>query len=158
MRYSIEPRDRTYVKGYGFLSLAKNMGKCLSNKYGQQLLDSAKKSTTDAIKTASKRTIQKTAEATGDLTGNKISNKITIVSKKKRAKELHDNNDEDVEITTHKRKYIFLEEREQIIEELKISTKIGCTFLNITNKLVLTLKIYISPKKRQQIIDELRLV
>ena len=59
MRYSIEPRDRIYVKGYGFLSFAKNMGKSLSNKYGQKLLDSAKKSTTDAIKTASKRAIQK---------------------------------------------------------------------------------------------------
>ena len=34
MRYSIEPRDRIYVKGYGFLSFAKNMGKNLSNKYG----------------------------------------------------------------------------------------------------------------------------
>ena len=49
MRYSIEPRDKIYVKGYGFLSFAKNMGKSLSNKYGQKLLDSAKKSTTDAI-------------------------------------------------------------------------------------------------------------
>ena len=83
MRYSIEPRDRIYVKGYGFLSFAKNMGKSLSNKYGQKLLDSAKKSTTDAIKTASKRAIQKTAEATGDLIGNKIADKITSVSNKK---------------------------------------------------------------------------
>ena len=41
MRYSIEPRDRIYVKGYGFLSFAKNMGKSLSSKYGQKLLDSA---------------------------------------------------------------------------------------------------------------------
>ena len=54
------------------------MGKSLSNKYGQKLLDSAKKSTTDAIKTAS-RAIQKTAEATGDLIGNKIADKITSV-------------------------------------------------------------------------------
>ena len=45
MRYSIEPKDRIYVKGYGFLSFAKNMAKNLSNKYGQKLLDSAKKST-----------------------------------------------------------------------------------------------------------------
>ena len=37
------------------------MGKNLSNKYGQKL-DSAKKSTTDAIKTASERAIQKTAD------------------------------------------------------------------------------------------------
>ena len=41
MRYSIEPGERIYVKG--FLSLAKNMGKNLSNKYGQKRLDSAKK-------------------------------------------------------------------------------------------------------------------
>ena len=38
MKYSIEPRDRIYVKGYGLLSFAKNMGKGLSNKYGQKLL------------------------------------------------------------------------------------------------------------------------
>ena len=50
MRHSIEPRDRIYVKGYGFLSFAKNTGKSLSNKYGQKLLDSAKKSTIDAVK------------------------------------------------------------------------------------------------------------
>ena len=91
MRYSIEPRDRIYVKGYGFLSFAKNMGKSLSNKYDQKLLDSAKKSTTDEIKTAWKRAIQKTAEATGDLTGNKIPDKVTSVSKKP-SKELHNNN------------------------------------------------------------------
>ena len=59
MRYSIEPRDKIYVKGYGFLPFAKNMGKSLSNKYGQTLLDSAKKSTTDAIKTASKERFKK---------------------------------------------------------------------------------------------------
>ena len=35
MRYSIEPRDRVYVKGYGFVSFAKNMAKTLSNNYGQ---------------------------------------------------------------------------------------------------------------------------
>ena len=57
MRYSIEPKDRIYVKGYRFLSFAKNMGANLSNKYGQKLLDSTKESTTDAIKTASKRAI-----------------------------------------------------------------------------------------------------
>ena len=42
MKYSIEPGNRISVKGYRFLSFAKNMGKSLSNKYGQKLLDSAK--------------------------------------------------------------------------------------------------------------------
>ena len=82
MRYSIEPKDRIYVKGYGFLSFAKNMGKNLSNKYSQKLFDTAKKSTTDAIKTASKRPIQKTAEAVCDFTGNKIADKIACAPKK----------------------------------------------------------------------------
>ena len=68
MRYSIEPKDRLYVKGYGLMSFARSM----SNKYGKKLVDTAKKSAADAIKTASKRAIQKTAEATGDLEGKKL--------------------------------------------------------------------------------------
>ena len=124
MRYSIEPRDRIYVKGYGFLSFAKNMGKSLSNKYGQKLLDSAKKSTTDAIKTTSKRAIQKTAEATGNLIGNKTADKITSVSKKKPDKDLHNNDEtEDVEIATPKKRYISPEEVRKIIEELRLVPK-----------------------------------
>ena len=79
MRYSNEPRDRIYIKGYGLSSFTKNMGKSLSNKYGQKLLDSAKESNTDAIKTASKIAIQKAAEATGDLIGNKTADEITSV-------------------------------------------------------------------------------
>ena len=59
MRYSVELRDRIYVKGYGFLSFAENISKILTNKYGQKLLDSAKTSATNAVKTASKRAIQK---------------------------------------------------------------------------------------------------
>ena len=66
MWYSTEPKDIIYIKGYGFLSFAKNIGthatnvaKSFSSKYGQKLLESAKKSLTDAIKTASKREIEK---------------------------------------------------------------------------------------------------
>ena len=43
MRYVVEPKNRVYVKGYGFSSFAKNIGKSLSNKYSQKLFDSAKK-------------------------------------------------------------------------------------------------------------------
>ena len=100
------------------------MGKTLSNKYGQKLLDCAKKSVTDAIKTAPKRVIQKTAEATGDLIGNKIADKITSVSKKPSNDNNNNNNDnEDVELTTHKRRYISPEERQQIINELRLVPK-----------------------------------
>ena len=88
------------------------MGKNLSNKYSQKLLDSAKTSTTEAIKTGSKRAIQKTAEATGDLVGNKIADKITSVSKKYSTKELpNDETEEDIEITTHK-KDIYLQKKD----------------------------------------------
>ena len=96
MRYSIESRDRIHVKGYGFLSFAISMAthatkvaKNLSNKYSQKLFNSAKKSTTDAIKTASKGVIQKTTKATGGLIGNKIADKITSVSKS--PKQFHSN-------------------------------------------------------------------
>ena len=47
-----------------------------------------KESTTDAIKTASKRAIQKTAETTNDLIGNTIASKMTNISKKS-STELH---------------------------------------------------------------------
>ena len=43
-----------------FCHLQKNIGKNLSNKYGQKPLDCAKKSTTNATKTASKRAIPST--------------------------------------------------------------------------------------------------
>ena len=123
MRYSIEPREIIYVKGYGFLFFAKNMGKSLSSKYGQKLLDSAKISTTDAIKTASKRAIQKTAEATGDLIGNKIADKITSVSKKSGKKLQNNETEVGVERATPKKRYVSQEERKQIIEELRLAPK-----------------------------------
>ena len=62
-RYSAEPTGRIFVKGYGYSSLAKNMGKNisekLSGKYKQKRLGHAKQSDTDALKTTSKRVIQK---------------------------------------------------------------------------------------------------
>ena len=89
MYYSIESRERRYVKGYGFLSFAKNLGthatkvaKNLNNKYDQKVVDSAKKSATGSLKIPDKRAIQKTPEASGDLVGNFIADKITIISKK----------------------------------------------------------------------------
>ena len=72
MCYSIEPRTRKYVKGYGFLSFARN----LSNQSGKKVLDTGTKTGLDAAKTASKKVVNKTAEATGELIGNKISEKI----------------------------------------------------------------------------------
>ena len=50
MRYSIEPRFRKYVKGYGFLSFARKSG----DIYGKKLMNTATKTGIDGIKTASK--------------------------------------------------------------------------------------------------------
>ena len=106
------------VIGYGFLSFAKNMGTHLSKKYSQKLLDSAKKSTTYAIKAASKRAIQKTAEAIGDLIGNEISDKITKASKKLDSK--NNSNTDKNELKIPKERYISSEKRQQIIDELRL--------------------------------------
>ena len=117
MIYSTEPRNRIYVKGSGFMSFSRS----ISNKYGKKLVDTAKKSATDAIKTAPRRAIQKTAEATGDLVGNKIADKITSVSKKSTKK--LPTIDEDAELYPHKKRYISPEEMQQIIDELSLVPK-----------------------------------
>ena len=59
-------------------NISKNISKNLGGKYSQKLLDHAKQSATDALKTTPKRLIQqKPAETTGDLIGNKIADRIT---------------------------------------------------------------------------------
>ena len=132
MRYSIEPGERRYIKGYGFLSFARNFG----NKYGKKLMNSVIKTGTNfnskygkklkdiAIKTgkdfatiAGKKIIHKSAEATGDLVGNKIADKITSASKKSHNKEIQLN-----EVTNEipKERYIPPKERRKIIDELRL--------------------------------------
>ena len=56
---------------------------------------------------------------------NKIADKITSVLNKKPAKELpnEETKEEDVVITSHKKRYISPEERQQIIDELRIVPK-----------------------------------
>ena len=98
MRYSFEPRERRYIKGYGFLSFAKNFsnkyGKKLMNtaiktganfnsKYGKKLTDTALKIGKDFATIADKKIVHKIAEATRDLIGNKIADKITVKPSKK---------------------------------------------------------------------------
>ena len=60
--------------------------------------------------------------------GTKIADKITSVSKKS-AKYLQNNEtEEDVERATHKKKYISPEERQQIIDELRLVPKKDVNF------------------------------
>ena len=126
MRYSIEPKYRKYVQGYGFLSFAKKFG----DKYGKKLMDTATKIGIDVTKTTSKQAVQKTAEATGDLIGNKIADKTTSLGKTKRKEK----EDERQEI------YIPPEKRQQIIDDLKLfCLHIIMEYQKITNLLGTTL-------------------
>ena len=91
----LKPTVKIFVKGYGFLSFANNIGKTigknisknLSGKYSpgmlamrQKLLDHAKKSAADALKTSSKKVVQKIAESTNDFIGNNMVDRITKAS------------------------------------------------------------------------------
>ena len=142
MRYSIEPKEKRYVKGYGFMSFAKNFG----NKYGKKLMNTAiktgtnfnseycKKLTDTAIKTgkdfatiAGKKIIHKSAEATGGLIGNKIADKITAkpspkdvtsTLKKSHTEEIQSN---EVNNEIPKERYISSKERQKIIDESKLT-------------------------------------
>ena len=66
--YSVEPRTRKCVRGYGLLSFARN----LSVKYWTKLLDIASKTGLEVAK----KVVLKTTEATGELRGGKITEKV----------------------------------------------------------------------------------
>ena len=106
MRYSTKPRYRKCVKGYSFLSFARNF----CDRYGKKLMDTTAKTRIDAAKTPSKRVVQKTAEATGDLIGNKTSDKISSGGKTKSKEKKN----ERQEI------YMLPEKRQQIIHDLRL--------------------------------------
>ena len=100
MRYSIEPRERRYVKRYGFMSFAGNF----NDKYSKSLMDVSKTFAKTAVKNA---------KATGNLIGNKIADKITA----KPSKKSHD----EVINGIPKERYISPKERQKIIDELKLA-------------------------------------
>ena len=105
MRYSVEPRERRYVKGYGFLPFARNF----SDKYSKSLMDKGIDLSKTFAKTAGKIILKKTAKTTGDLIGNKIADKITAKP----------HNKDEVINGIPKERYISPEERQKIIDELK---------------------------------------
>ena len=77
MRYSLEPKYRRYVNGYGFLSFARKFGdkygktlintatktgintaKKFGDKYDKKIIDTTKKEGINFAKTAAKRIVQ----------------------------------------------------------------------------------------------------
>ena len=109
MRYSMEPRGRRFIKGYGFMSFARNF----SDKYSKYLMDKGIDVSKKFAKTACIKILKKTANATGDLIGNKIADKITSASKKPQSDEVNN------EIP--KERYISPKERQKIIDEFKLT-------------------------------------
>ena len=133
MCYSIEPRERRYIKGYGFLSFAKYIGNKygkksmntviktgtnFNSKYGKKLTDAAIKTGKDFATIAGKKIVHKSAEPTGDLIGNKIADKITTKPSKKSQNEEIQSNEVSNEIP--KKRYIPPKERRKIIDELRL--------------------------------------
>ena len=83
--------------------------------------------------------------------GNKIVNEITNVSKKKSTKELpNDETEEDTEISIHKKRYISPEERQKIIDELRLVPKKDAYFKKLL--------IHISLEEKKEIMNKLKLV
>ena len=85
-RYSIDPRDQIFGKGYGFLSFPKNIGKNISKNLSgiyspgilaehQKLLDNVKQSAIHSVKTATKKK-SKNSRKNSDLIGNKTQIKL----------------------------------------------------------------------------------
>ena len=70
-RYSIEPRIRKYVKGYGLLSFAR--------KCKKQLLDTG----LDAVKTANKKVVHEA----GEFIGHKIADSVAKLYDHKNVKQ-----------------------------------------------------------------------
>ena len=93
----LEIEDRIYVKRYVFLSFAENMGKILSNKYDQKVLDSTEKYNTETIKTASKRAILKHQKQLLIYLVIKLQIKLQVFQKKS-SKEMHSQNEDEMEI------------------------------------------------------------
>ena len=71
MRYSVQPRDQIFVKGYGSLSFANYMGKNISKNIGKELIGKHSQKLFDH-------------DLVGNKTTDKITNylKISIISKK----------------------------------------------------------------------------
>ena len=130
MTYSKDNQIRKYVKGYGFVSFAKNFG----SKYGKKFLNkgvSASKRVRDTAskfnqskygnilknqgtefgKIAGKKVVQKSAEATGNLIGSKIADKITSLKVKDKPQEITEGEEEII---------IPPDQRQQILNDLRL--------------------------------------
>ena len=104
-----------YVKGYGFLSFAKNMSKNLRNKHGKKRLDSAKKSAKDVC--FNKNNL-KISTSNWHLIGKKIVDKITHSKNVQQSCTLE--NYKTMKWRNQKKDTYLQKTRQQIIDELRL--------------------------------------
>ena len=117
MRYSIEARERRYVKEYRFMSFARNF----SDKYSKSLMDKGIDVSKTFAKTAGKKILKETAKATGDLISNKTADKVTANPSPKDATSASKKSHDKVNNEIPKERYISPKERQKIIDELKLT-------------------------------------
>ena len=130
MTYSKDDQIRKYVKGYGFMSFAKNFG----SKYGKKFLNngiSASKRIKDTAskfnqskygkilknlgtelgKIAGKKILTKSAEAAGDLIGSKLVDKITSLKVKDKPQKIIEKVEEII---------IQPDQRQKLLDDLRL--------------------------------------
>ena len=125
MRYSVQPRDRIFARGYGFLpfakSMDKNIGKNISKKtsavnIAENFLIMLKNPQQMRLKLLQKEQFKKQF----DLIGNKIADRIRKVSKKSQQNNSEKvTNEHDKEMP--KERYISPEKRQEIINDLRLT-------------------------------------
>ena len=106
MTYRIDNKTRKYVKGYEFMSFAKNIASINQSKYGKMI----KNQVSEFGKIASKKIFTKSEEARGDLIGSKIADKITSFKSKEKPQEI----EEEQEII------IPPDKRQQVLNDLRL--------------------------------------
>ena len=124
MTYSQDSPVRKYVKGYGFMSFAKNFGSKYGKKFLNKRISASKriKNTTSKFnqskygkmlknqgsefgKIAGKKILTKSAETRGDLIGSKIADKITSFKSKEKPQEVIEE-EQEIIIPPDKRQHI----------------------------------------------------
>ena len=134
MRYSFEPKYRKYVHGYGFLSFARKFG----SKYGKKFVDTATKIGINSAKKFYDKYGKKVMDNAkkSEIDAAKIASKRVVQKTPEATGDLIGNKIADKIHSLGKPKIDEKEEKNEI-NELE--------------------EIYIPPRKRQQIIDGLRL-
>ena len=123
MTFHTDNKIRKYVKGYGFMSFAKNLGR----KYGKKIMNKGisaaskfnqskygkvlKKEESKFLKTSAQKALEKAAPAVEDYIGSKIAEKLTSSLKV---------SEKPQEVIEKEEIIIPLDKRQQILNDLRL--------------------------------------